>query len=166
MFRLLLAMWVLFSASSVHAAGVGGAFGEGRSQFSLVAGNAYAFDNNYFVLGGSASYYVKDGLAVGLSLENWSGGGPGITKYAPFVQYVFNRESPMQLYVGGFYRHTSISGLPGVNSVGERAGAMMAAGTNAFLSVGIVHETYLDCQVPVYRVCSETHPDMNVTIGF
>ena len=65
MSRLLLAM-LLLAVLPVRAAGVGGMFGEGRSQFSLVAGNAYAFDNSYFVIGGSASYYVADGLGAGL----------------------------------------------------------------------------------------------------
>jgi hypothetical protein len=159
-------MLLVLLALPSRAAGVGGVFGQGHSQFSLVAGNAYAFDNSYFVIGGSASYNVMDGLGVGLSLENWSGGGPGITKYAPFVQYVFYQMSGAQPYVGVFYRHTTIAGLPGISSVGERAGIMMASGSRAFISIGVVHESYLDCQVPIYRVCSETHPDVSVTFGF
>ena len=47
--RLLLAMLLLVSALPVRAAGVAGMFGEGRSQFSLEAGNAYAFDNPKFL---------------------------------------------------------------------------------------------------------------------
>lgn len=161
--RLLLVVLLILSALPVHAAGM---FEQGRSQFSLMAGNGYAYDNNYFVIGASASHYVVDGLGVGLSLENWSGGGPGITKYAPFVQYVFFRSSRVQPYVGGLYRHTAIAGLPGINSVGARAGVLMTSGSNAFVSIGVVHESYLDCQVSIYRVCSETYPDISLTFVF
>jgi hypothetical protein len=164
--RLLLAVLLILSAFPAHAADVGGMFGEGRSQFSLMLGNGYAFDNSYFVIGASASYYLVDGLGVGLSLENWSGGGPGITKYTPFVQYVFFPASRVRPYVGGLYRHTAIAGLPGINSVGARAGVLMASGSNAFVSIGVVHELYLDCQDSIYRVCSETYPDFSLTFWF
>ena len=141
-------------------------FGQGRTQFSLMAGNGYAYDKNYFVIGASVSHYVLNGLGVGLSLENWSGGGPGITKYAPFAQYVFYQASSVQPYVGGFYRHTAIGGLPGINSVGARAGIYIASGSNASVSVGLVHESYLDCQQTIYLTCSETYPDISLAFGF
>ena len=166
MIRLLLTMLLVLSAFPARAAGEGGMFGQGRTHFSLVAGNAYAFDNNYFVIGASASYYVLDGLGVGLSFEKWSGGGPGVTKYAPFAQYVFYQASSVQPYIGGFYRHTVVEGLPGINSFGERAGIYIASGSNAFVSAGFVHESYLDCQATVYRACSETYPDVSFTFGF
>ena len=164
--RLLVVMLLVLTAFPVRAAGAGGMFGQGSTQISLVAGNGYAFGNNYFVIGAGASYYVFDGLGVGLSFEKWSGSGPGITKYAPFAQYVFFQESSIQPYVGGFYRHTSVDGLPGINSVGERAGFNIASGSNAYFSAGFVHETYLDCQETVYRACSETYPDLSFTFGF
>jgi hypothetical protein len=164
--RLLLTMLLLSSAMPACAAGAGDMFGQGRTHFSLMVGNGYAFDNNYFVIGASASHYVLDGLGVGLSFENWSGGGPGITKYAPFAQYVFYQASSVQPYIGGFYRHTAIDGLPGINSVGGRAGIYIAAGSNAYVSAGFVHESYLDCQESVYRACSETYPDLSFTFGF
>ncbi len=157
---------MMLFATTAQAAGVGGTFGEGGSQFSIVAGNAYAFDRSYIVFGGSASYNVADGLGVGLSLEKWSGDGPGIIKYSPFVQYVFYQVPNFQPYVGTFYRRTIISGLPSINSTGARAGVMMASGSNAYLSIGLVHETYLDCQEAVYRVCSETFPDISIVFGF
>lgn len=164
--RLLLTMLLMLSALPALAAGVGGMFSEGRSLFSLVAGNAYAFEKRYFVVGGSLSYYVVDGLGVGLSLEKWSGSDPGITKVAPFVQYVFLPGYRVRPYVGALYRHTVISGLPSINSVGARGGVMIASGSNAFLSAGFAHESYLNCQVSVYRVCSETYPDIGLTFAF
>lgn len=166
MIRILLVMLLGLPALPVRATGVGGMFGEGQSQFSIMAGNAYAFDNRYFVIGGSAGYYVADGLGVGMSLENWSGDGPAITKYAPFVQYVFLPAATLHPYIGAFYRHTSISGLPGINSTGARAGVLLASGSNAYVSIGVVRESYLDCRVSVYRVCSETYPDISIAFGF
>ena len=160
--RLLLAMLLLFSALPVHAAGM---FGQGRSQFSVMMGNGYAFDNSYFLLGGSASYYVFDGLGVGLSFEKWSGNNPGITKYSPFVQYVFYQASTVQPYVGGFYRHTVVDGLPDINSVGERAGINIASGDNAYVSLGFVQEVYLDCRNSVFSKCRETYSELGFTFG-
>lgn len=164
--RLLLTMSLLLSALPVHAAGVAGMFGQGRTQFSLGGGNGYAFGNNYFVIGASVSYYVLDGLGIGLSVEKWSRGNPGITKYSPFAQYVFFQGSSVMPYVGAFYRHTVVDGLPDINSVGERAGINIVSGSNAYISFGFVQEVYLNCQKAVYRTCSETYPDFAVTFGF
>lgn len=164
--RMLVTMLLILPTSFVCASEEGGMFGQGRTQFSLMAGNGYAYDKNYFVIGASVSHYVLNGLGVGLSLENWSGGGPGITKYAPFAQYVFYQASSVQPYVGGFYRHTAIGGLPGINSVGARAGIYIASGSNASVSVGLVHESYLDCQQTIYLTCSETYPDISLAFGF
>ncbi len=164
--RLLVTVLMVLSSLPVCAAGVGGMFAQGRTHFSLVGGNGYAFDNNYFVIGASVTRYVLDGLGVGLSIENWSGGNPGITKYSPFVQYVFNQESSVRPYIGGFYRHTAVSGLPGIKSVGGRAGINIASGPNAYISAGVVYESYRDCQVIIYRACSSTYPDISLTFGF
>ena len=164
--RLLVTMLLVSMAFPVCAAGAGGMFGQGRTHLSLMAGNGYALDYNYFVIGGGASHYVLDGLGVGLSFENWSGGGPGITKYAPFAQYVFYQASSLQPYVGGFYRHTAIANLPGIDSAGVRAGVYFSSGPDASVSAGIVHESYLDCQATIYRTCSETYPDISITFGF
>jgi hypothetical protein len=161
--RLLLAAMLSLPAC---AAGVGGMFGQGRTQLSVAGGNGHAFDKSYFVIGASVSYYVLDGLGVGLSLEKWSG-EPGITKYAPFVQYVFYRSSSaMQPYIGAFYRRTMVDGLPGINSVGERAGINIISGQNAYINFGFVQEIYLDCQESVYQTCRETYPELGLTLGF
>ena len=164
--RLLVIMLLAVSAWPVSAAEAADMFEQGRTHLALVMGNGYAFNNNYFVIGASASYYVLDGLSIGLALENWSGGGPGITKYAPFAQYVFYQASPVQPYVGVFYRHTAVDSLPGINSIGERAGVYFASGANAFVSIGLVHESYLDCQTTVYSTCSSNYPDVSFTFGF
>jgi hypothetical protein len=164
--RLLLTMLLILTAFPASASDEAGMFGQGRTNFSLVAGNGYAFDSSYLVVGASATYYVLDGLGVGLSLENWSGADPGITKYAPFVQYVIYQASVVQPYLGGFYRHSSVSGQPSFESVGARAGFYIASGSNAYVSVGMVYESYLDCSNTVYSSCSSTYPEIGLTFAF
>jgi hypothetical protein len=164
--RLLIAIVLASFALPVRAAEPGSIFRQGSTQISLIAGGGYAFNNNYFVLGAGASYYLLDGLAAGLSFEQWSGGNPGIVKYTPFVQYVFLVDSPVLPYIGGFYRHTSFDGLPGIDSVGARAGVYIAAGSNAYLGVGITQENYLDCQVAVYSSCNASYVDLSLIFGF
>jgi hypothetical protein len=164
--RSLLASLLFCLALPVQASGMAGMFGRGHTQFSVTGGNGYAFDKSYFILGASVSYYVLDGLGVGLSVEKWSGNVPGITKYAPFAQYVFYQGSTVMPYVGGFYRHTVIDGLPDINSVGERAGINIVSGPSAYFSLGFVQEAYLDCQNTVYRKCRETYPEVGFGFAF
>ena len=165
MHRLILTMVLTLTALPAHA-GVGGMFAQGRSQFTLVAGSGYAFDNSYFVIGASASYNVLDGLGVGLGIENWSGGTPGMTKYSPFVQYIVYQSTFIQPYVGVFYRHAVVDGHSNLNSAGGKTGIIIESGSNAYISAGFVHETYRDCQATVNRTCSETYPEISLTFGF
>jgi hypothetical protein len=164
--KLLLTILLLFSPFQVQAADAAGIFGQGSTQFSLVAGSGYAFNNNYLVLGGGVSYYVLDRVGVGLSYENWSGSSPGINKISPSVQYVFPRLYSLQPYLGGFYRHSVISGLPSINSVGVRAGVYFAAGDRSLVGAGLAYESYLNCQTAIYNSCSEAYPEISFIFGF
>lgn len=164
--RLLLAMLLSISALPVCAADVAGIFGQGSTQFSLLAGSGDAFNNSYLLLGAGVTYYVVDGVGVGLSYENWSGSSPGINKISPSVQYVFNRRSSLWPYVGGFYRHSVVSGLPGIDSTGARAGVYFAAGHGSVVGVGLAYESYLNCQTAIYNACSEIYPELSLIFGF
>ena len=165
MIRFLVAVLLMLPTLPVHAAGSESIFGEGSTQFSLIGGGGSALNSNYFVLGGGAGYYLRDGLEVGLTFEKWSG-SPPITKYAPFVQYVFLRDSLVLPYVGGFIKHNSFDGLPGINSVGVRVGIYVPASPNAYLGVGIVQENYLNCRESVYLSCSATYPDLSFIFAY
>jgi len=164
--KLLLTMLLSMSTLPVYAADVAGIFDQGSTQFSLLAGSSNAFNNSYLVLGAGVTYYVADGVGVGLSYENWSGSSPGINKTSPSVQYVFNRWSSLWPYVGGFYRHSVISGLPSIDSVGARAGVYFAAGPRSVVGVGLAYESYLNCQSAIYNSCSETYPEVSLIFGF
>ena len=148
------------------AAQVAGAFSKGRTHFVITAGSGYAFDETYVVLGLGVSYYLLDGLNVGLSLESWSGADPGMYKVTPSVKYVFHQISGLNPYVGGFYRRAYIDGLPDINSVGARAGIYLTAGRNAYIGIGAVYESYIDCTNTVYRSCNDAYPEVSFTIAF
>jgi hypothetical protein len=153
-------------AAAAEATGaVAGAFSKGRTHFLITAGNGYAFDESYLVLGLGVSYYVIDGLSVGLSLESWTGSDPGMYKVTPSVQYVFY-QAPLKPYVGGFYRRAYVDGLPDINSAGARAGIYFTAGRNAYIGIGAVYESYLDCKKSVYRSCDDTYPEVSFTVAF
>jgi hypothetical protein len=145
---------------------VAGAFGKGRTHFVATAGTGYAFDESYLVLGLGASYYLMDGLNVGLLLESWSGSDPEMTKITPSVQYVFYQVEHVKPYVGAFYRRTKIDGLDDLDSVGGRAGAYIQAGRNVYFGLGAVYESYLDCNATTYRKCDSTYAEISITFAF
>jgi hypothetical protein len=154
------------SAATAADVGVAGAFSQGRMHFVATAGSGSAFDESYFVLGLGASYYLLDGLGVGLHYESWSGADPDITKITGSLQYVFHQMQTVKPYVGGFYRRTDVDNLPDLDSVGGRAGVYVGAGRNAYLGLGVVYESYLDCNETVYRSCDSTYAEVTFTIAF
>ena len=154
------------SAATAADVGVAGAFGKGRMHFAVTAGSGSAFDESYFVLGIGASYYLLDGLSVGVHYESWSGADPDITKITGSVQYVFHQVQTVKPYLGGFYRRTDVSDLPDLDSVGGRAGVYIGAGRNAYLGLGVVYESYLDCNETLYRSCESTYGEVTFTIAF
>jgi hypothetical protein len=153
-------------APAAMAQSVAGSFAKGRTHFVATAGTGYAFDESYLVLGAGASYYLVDGLNAGLAFEYWSGSDPKMTKITPSVQYVFYQVQAVKPYVGAFYRRTNIDGLDDLDSIGARAGAYIRVGGNAYLGVGAVHESYLDCESNVYRKCDSTYGEISVTFAF
>lgn len=164
--KFVLLLWLMLAALPASAAGAGGMFRQGSAELALLGGSGTAFDKSYLIIGASVGYYVVNGLGVGLSYEHWSGDGPSIAKYAPYAQYVFYQASTVKPYVGGFYRHTSVDGQSGFNSVGARGGVYIAAQPNANFGVGLTHETYLDCQQTIYAACSETFFDLSFIFSF
>jgi hypothetical protein len=166
MSKFMLTMLILLSMCPAHAANSGGMFDQGSTQFSLLAGNGYAFNTNYFVIGAGVNYYVADRLGVGLSYENWSGNGPGINKTTPSIQYVFDTANTIQPYVGAFYRHAAISDLPSINSIGARAGIYFTSGSRSVIGFGVAYESYLNCDPAIYTTCSESYPEISIIFGF
>jgi len=152
--------------SPANAVDVAGVFGKGNTHFIITGGSGYAFDQSYLVLGVGASYYLMDGLNVGLFLESWSGADPSMYNVTPSVQYVFYQIPHVKPYVGAFFRRSYIDGLPDIDSAGGRAGVYIAAGRNAYIGVGAVYESYIDCSTAIYVSCSSTYPEVSFTIAF
>jgi hypothetical protein len=148
------------------ASEVAGVFSKGRTNLVITAGSGYAFNESYLVLGLGVGYYVLDGLNLGLSVESWSGSNPGLYKVTPSVQYVFHQIPKLSPYIGAFYRRTYVDGMSDINSVGGRAGVYLAAGRSAYVGLGAVYESYLDCNQTVYRSCSDTYPEVSFMISF
>ena len=149
-----------------QSVGVAGGFSKGKTHLVATAGTGYAFDESYLVLGLGASYYLFDGFNVGLFYESWTGSNPKLTKITPSVQYVFYQVQTVKPYVGAFYRRTSISGLDDLDSVGGRAGAYLQVGRNAYLGLGAVYESYIDCNTSTYHKCDSTYGEVSLTFAF
>lgn len=155
----------LFATSSL-AASAQAAFSRGQTHLSLSAGSGYAFNNNYFVMGAGASYFVLDGLSLGLHAETWNGGTPGIRKLTPSIQYVFYQVPGIQPYFGAYYRRTYIDELPDIDSAAGRAGIYINNGDNLYIGIGGVYEQYLNCDESIYVKCTDSYPELSVTIAF
>jgi hypothetical protein len=69
-------------------------------------------------------------------------------------------------YLGAFYRRTDVENLPDLDSVGGRAGVYLRAGGNAHVGLGVVYESYLDCNETIYRSCDSTYGELTFTIAF
>jgi len=154
------------SAAEPNQSAGAGLFAKGQKQFTVLGGTGYAFDEDYFVIGAGLSYFVMDGLNVGLQLETWTGGDPGILKYTASTQYVFYKTPRISPYIGAFYRYTDIEGRSGIDSAGGRAGVYLAMGRNGYAGLGAVYESYLDCNTRVNVSCDETYPEVSFTFAF
>jgi len=141
-------------------------FSAGSTRLAVIVGNGYAFNNSYLIIGVGAAYFVADGLDLGLDLESWTGGDPGITKVSPRLDYVFNTGSALRPYAGVFYRRTMIEGLEDLDSIGGRAGLYFTSGKGVYVGAGLVYESYLSCQTSIYSSCSDTYPELIVAFTF
>jgi hypothetical protein len=155
-------MTTLFALStSVHA----GAFDRGRTNISVVVGSGGAFTRNYTVIGVGVDYLVQDGLQLGIDVQAWLGDDPSIYKVSPQLSYVFNRKGSVKPYAGGFYRATFIDGLENLESAGFRVGAYFNKGTGYQMGVGYVYERYLGCAETVFNDCTDSYPEVVLSIS-
>ena len=153
------------AVSPVQAAGRD-PFADGSMRASVLVGNGYAFDESYLVVGVGFGYFFAKGLELGLDVESWSSGNPGITKISPAVRYVVPTNSAVRPYVGAFYRWTQIENYDDLTSTGGRAGIYFMSGQGSYFGAGMVYEKYLSCDEKVYRSCSDTYPEIIFAIAF
>jgi len=163
---MLLISLALFVTTHSTYAGVAGAFAKGKMHFAIFGGNGRAFNDNYTVIGASGRYYFANGFSVGLALETWTGGNPDINKLTPSIQYVFYQPKVIKPYIGAFYRRTYIENLEDLESTGARAGVFIASGPNAFIGIGGVYESYLNCEETIYSKCDDSYPEISFSFVF
>jgi hypothetical protein len=140
-------------------------FDQGSLGVTVLVGSGQAFNENYTIVGAGIGYYVIDGLRLGLDAETWLGGSIDINKVSPQVQYVYTGAQEMKPYAGAFFRRASIEGLDNLDSAGARAGVYLSSRGGFYISIGVVREEYLDCDETVYISCSDTYPEITLTIS-
>ena len=142
-----------------------GPFVKGSKRVNIVGGMGSSFGQSYLILGGGISYFVADGLAVGISGEGWLLQDPTFWKVSPDIRYTFWKMDKFKPYVGAFYRRTFISGdYEDYDSWGGRAGVAYRQGSS-YVSLGVVHEIYLDCD-DRFSDCNSTYPELSFWISF
>ena len=139
------------------------AFSRGSTAFSFVVGSGSAFNNSYTVLGVGVSYYVIDGVDIGIDAQHWFSGDPSISKISPQIRYVMTKPEKVKPYIGAFYRRTFIEDWDDADSFGYRAGAFFSGSRGVYIGGGIVYEEYRDCN---FGDCSNTYPEMIISVSF
>ncbi len=121
-----------------------GPFAKGSKRVNIVGGMGSTLGQSYLIIGGGFSYFVADGLAVGISGEGWILQDPTIWKISPDIRYTFWKMDKFKPYVGTFYRRTYMGGnYEDFNSWGGRAGVAYRQGAS-YVSLGVVHEVFMD----------------------
>jgi len=142
-----------------------GPFAKGSKRANFLGGMGSNFGQTYLILGGGFSYFVADGLSLGLAGEGWILQDPTFWKISPEARYTFWKMDKFKPYVGAFYRRTFIADpYDDFNSWGGRAGVAYRKG-GSYVSLGVVHEMYLDCDSNLFD-CSSTYPEMSFWFSF
>lgn len=152
------------SATSVGSGGLGTAFSKGNTTVGIVAGSGRSFNEDYLILGVGVGYYVLEGLELGVDIQHWFLGDPGITKISPQIRYVFTQPKVIKPYIGAFYRRTYISDIDDQDSFGYRLGAYFSGSNGVYIGGGIVYEEYQDCSR--FLDCSDTYPEIIFSFSF
>ncbi len=164
---MVLAGVVLIATRGESQVGAGASFDKGKTRLSLMGGWGQAFDQDYFVIGAGAGYYVLPGLEVGIDGESWVGNSPKIYKVTPEARYIFTQTGTSVFpYLGGFYRRTIYEDLEDADSVGGRVGVYMPLSQRTYFGIGGVFERQLDCNTDIYSHCSVVYPEFAFTVGF
>jgi len=152
------------SAASVGTGGISTAFSKNSISVGVVVGSGSAFNDNYYILGGSVGYYVLKGLEIGIDAQYWFSGDPSITKISPQIRYVFTQPKVIKPYVGAFYSRTFVDSdfIDDQDSFGYRAGAYFSTNNRVYIGGGVVYEEYRDCSFD----CSNTYPEILFQVSF
>ncbi len=142
-----------------------GAFAKGSKRVNVVGGAGSNLGQTYLIIGAGISYYLADGLALGLSGEGWILQDPTFWKISPDLRYTFWKMDKFKPYVGAFYRHTFVGDpFEDYDSWGGRAGVAYRQGSS-YVSLGVVHEMYLGDKYSGTD-SSNTYPELSFWFSF
>lgn len=137
-----------------------------QGNVSLSAGGALRVGGGetIFVAGLGAGYYVVDGLEVGLSSTAFFGADPFVVQLTPGVRYIFWMVPYVHPYLGAFYRHWFVSGgFPDLDSIGGRAGVVIASKGPLSVGAGVVYERVIS---PCASECDRIYPELTISLVF
>jgi hypothetical protein len=140
-------------------------FDQGRFGLSAGAGTTSAFGVRYYYIGASASYYVLDGVGIGLGTKVQWGDGPTIFITTPELRYVAQPlvgRWPLIPYAGVFFSHWFIGDrVDDVEVIGTRGGLLYVSGS-VVLGLGVAYEHLVsECVMD----CSAIYPDITISIA-
>ena len=140
-------------------------FDQGRFGLGAGAGTASVFGQRYYYVGAGATYYVLDGVGVGLSSQVQWGGGPTILRTTPELRDVAQPlvgRWPLIPYVAVFYTHWFVGdGTADVDAIGTRGGLLYVSGS-IILGLGVAYEHLVsECTMD----CSAVYPDFTLSVA-
>jgi hypothetical protein len=141
-----------------------GPFSQGSLGIGIVLGSATYGESDYVILGAGFSYFIFDGLSLGLDGDIWLGDDPSVYTLTPQARYVLYFVPVLKPYVGAFYRRYFIEKpFDDLNSVGGRAGAYLVTGGGGYLGLGAIYERFLSCDDTLWE-CDGWYPE--ISVGF
>lgn len=144
-----------------------GPFCQGNVGLSILLGSATVGDSNYLILGGGVSYFVLDGLSLGLDADVWLLEKPTVYTTTPQARYILHFVPVLKPYVGAFYRHYFLSGgYDDLNSVGGRVGAYFVMDSGSYIGLGAIYEKFLGCDSGEFRDCDGWYPELSFGFSF
>jgi len=141
-----------------------GPFSKGSIGISVMVGSAYFGEKDYFIFGLGLSYFVVDGLSLGVDGSIWLFDEPTLGTITPNARYVLHMVPVIKPYVGGFWKRYLIGDdYKDFSSVGARMGAYLMP-SRTYLGIGAVYEHILDCK-DVILECDSWYPELTFGVS-
>jgi hypothetical protein len=163
----ILALLAMGTATMEASSAESDPFAKGRMGVSVYLGGGTAGSESYYTFGAGLSYYLVNGLWLGVSGETRQGIDPVTYKASPEIGYVFPIGGPVRPYVGAFYRRIWVENYQDFDTYGARAGVNVRMAQGVYFRIGAVYESLRDCSnTPATLPCSDTYGELGVLFGF